>query len=118
MDESEQQRVLPPALADEGAVKASPGNDSPALTRQEHSHLIAFPQSLACSSGGGGGYRDLDGIGLCPDRLAATEIETVHCSLQVASIHFDKEVVVVNLLALEGVTGSAFDGIGVGSCSP
>src|SRR5580692_6840135 len=73
-------------------------------------HQTILIQSLASSSGGGSGYGDLDGIGLCPDRLAAAEVKTVHCSLQMASIHFDEEVVVVNLLALEGVTGSAFNG--------
>jgi hypothetical protein len=72
---------------------------------------------LASSKGVGNGYGDLHGVGLCPDRLAAAEVETVHYSFQMASIHVDKEVVVVNLLALEGVTGSAFDRIGVSSCS-
>jgi len=80
--------------------------------------VTTFLQSLTSSSGSSNGHGDLDRVGLCPDSLSAAEVKTVHCSLQMASIHFDEEVVVVNLLALEGVTGSAFDGIGVSSCSP
>ena len=47
--------------------------------------------------------RDRDGVGLGPDRLSAAKVETVHGGLQMAAIHLDEQVVVVNLFALERV---------------
>ena len=69
--------------------------------------------------GGSGSRRgDLNNVWLGPYSLAAAEVKAVHCGLQMTAIYFNEEIVVVNLPALEGVAGSAFDGIGMSSCSP
>jgi hypothetical protein len=56
---------------------------------------------------------DLDRVGLSPDRLSGAEVEAVHGGLQMVSIDLDKQVVIVDLFALERVAGSAFNGIGM-----
>src|SRR5580698_9523127 len=68
-------------------------------------------------SGGRNSLGDFNRVRLSPDRLPGAEVEAVHGGLQVVSIHVHKQVVVVDLLALERVAGSAFNGIGVSSRS-
>ena len=68
-------------------------------------------------SGGRNSLGDFNRVRLSPDRLAAAKVEAIHGDLQMVVIHLDKQVVVIDLFALERVAGSPFDGIGVSSRS-
>ena len=69
----------------------------------------------SCLGRSGNSLGDLNRVRLSPDRLSAAKVEAVHGGLQVVSIHLDKQVVIVDLFALERVAGSAFNRIGVSS---
>lgn len=90
---------------------------NPSSLANQNSRSSRSPPSILSSRRSSGDSCDLERVGLRPYRFAGAEVEAVHGGLQMVAIHFDKQVVVVDLFALERVGGGAFNGIGMSSGS-
>ena len=55
----------------------------------------------ACRSGGRR-HRKLHHIGLGPNGLAVHKLQSIHSDLQLLVIYFNQQIVIIDLLALEG----------------